>query len=115
MWMSIAAFAAEPTPTAEPAEVVVPVACFQVLAPPADRTSRLPLARNVSAWVDLTAGVRDSARLGLVGGAPDEIDWRLDGISVTDPVTGGLRPQRFGPTAPAVRGLPGPALPSRVR
>jgi hypothetical protein len=71
----------------------------------------LPVARDVASVAALAPGAQRPGRgLVLGSGARDEIEWRLDGLLVSDPVTGGFGPRRAGPRLPAVRGLPGPAF-----
>jgi hypothetical protein len=65
----------------------------------------LPLGRSLDAVLLTVPGVvptRDG--LSMNGAAPDENTWLVDGIDLTDPVSGTWDPAPAGPTAPP--GLP---------
>ena len=108
----------DPPVTAPPGPLAAEWSCaYPVAYPPPVATGpgtldrvvldRLPGVRSVPAAVALAPGVvwRGGA-LHAGGASASELEWRIDGLNVSDPVTGGRTPRRAGPTLPAVRGLP---------
>ncbi|MCB9685437.1 MAG: hypothetical protein H6735_10390 [Alphaproteobacteria bacterium] len=75
-----------------------PQAYSYMLHPRPDPLHVLPLGRDPGQWVVLAAGVqRCGSGFCIAGGATNENTWLLDGLNLTDPVTGGQRPERAGP------------------
>jgi hypothetical protein len=75
---------------------------------------KLPGPRTPETFLLLTPGVVPTRNGLSVAGAPlAEVEWRIDGVLVSDPVTGGWTPELAGPVAIDPRQLPGLPPPRR--
>lgn len=124
VWLTTLSFGEEPTQAPEPDRVYLsytPQANYAdhvAVVGPTYPLHVLPLGRDAGQWVALAPGVlRCGAGFCIASGAANENTWLLDGTNVTDPVTGGQRPQRAGPSPRdplAARGV-GPSPVTGVR
>lgn len=79
-----------------------------------DLLRKLPGTRTLDTVLLLTPGVVPTRTgLHIAGAPPSEVDWYIDGARVTDPVTGGWRPEVVWPMGAWRQPLPGLPPPRR--